>query len=168
MNKKRKFFVNIGFSSILMIFIMICLVTFSTLSLLTSNSDYRLSQKMADKTTAYYEADATARNTASMIDQYLASLYENSTDAVSYYNGINAELIKGELPDKVYSFLVTYDNDIPVISYQVMGSSVQTLYVSLEVHYPQNGEESFYKITRWQTKTSSEPVQEEHLNLFGG
>ena len=168
MNKKRKFSINIGFSSILMVFIMICLVTFSTLTLLTSHSDYRLSQKMADKTIAYYEADTKAKNTASMIDQYLASLYENSADASAYYNGINAELIKGELPDKVYSFLVTYENEFPVISYQVMGSSVQSLLVSLEVHYPPNKEESFYRITQWQTKTSNAPVEEDHLNLFGG
>lgn len=168
MNKKRKFSINIGFSSILMVFIMICLVTFATLSLLTSNSDYRLSQKMADKTTAYYEADTTAKNTANIIDQYLASLYENSADAASYYNGMNVELIKSNLPDKVYSFLVTYDNETPVISYQVMVSSVQTLHVSLEIHYPQNEEESFYKISQWQTKTSNAPAEEEHLNLFGG
>lgn len=168
MNNKRKFSINIGFSSILMVFIMICLVTFSTLTLLTANSDHRLSQKMADKTTAYYEADMKAKTTACMIDQYLASLYESSADAASYYNGINEELIRGELPDKVYGFLVNYDNETPVISYQVMISSVQTLHVSLEVHYPENEEETFYLITQWQTKTSNAPVEEEHLNLFGG
>ncbi|MBO5260488.1 MAG: hypothetical protein J6B26_08940 [Agathobacter sp.] len=167
MNKKRKFSVNIGFSSIMMVFIMICLVTFATLSLLTSHSDYRLSQKMADKTTAYYEADTIAKDTARMIEQYLDSLYENSTDAASYYHGINADLIRGELPDQVYGLMVS-DTEIPVISYQVTISSVQTLYVSLEVHYPQNGEESFYKITRWQSKTSNAPAEEDHLNLFGG
>lgn len=167
MNKKNKFSINIGFSSILMVFIMICLVTFATLSLLTSHSDYRLSQKMADKTSAYYEADTIAKDTARMIEQYLDSLYENSTDAASYYQEINADLIRGELPDQVYGLMVS-DTEIPVISYQVTISSVQTLYVSLEVHYPQNGEESFYKITRWQSKTSNAPVEEEHLNLFGG
>ena len=61
MNKQKKGFIHIGFSSILMVFTMLCLVTFATLSLITANSDYRLSLKVAEKTTAYYEAD-TAEN----------------------------------------------------------------------------------------------------------
>lgn len=55
MNKQKKGFIHIGFSSILMVFTMLCLVTFATLSLITANSDYRLSLKVAEKTTAYYE-----------------------------------------------------------------------------------------------------------------
>ena len=43
MNKQKKGFIHIGFSSILMVFTMLCLVTFATLSLITANSDYRLS-----------------------------------------------------------------------------------------------------------------------------
>ena len=43
MNKQKKEFIHIGFSSILMVFTMLCLVTFATLSLITANSDYRLS-----------------------------------------------------------------------------------------------------------------------------
>ena len=45
MNKQKKEFIHIGFSSILMVFTMLCLVTFATLSLITANSDYRLSLK---------------------------------------------------------------------------------------------------------------------------
>ena len=51
MNKQKKGFIHIGFSSILMVFTMLCLVTFATLSLITANSDYRLSLKVAEKTT---------------------------------------------------------------------------------------------------------------------
>ena len=49
MNKQKKGFIHIGFSSILMVFTMLCLVTFATLSLITANSDYRLSLKVAEK-----------------------------------------------------------------------------------------------------------------------
>lgn len=49
MNKQKKEFIHIGFSSILMVFTMLCLVTFATLSLITANSDYRLSLKVAEK-----------------------------------------------------------------------------------------------------------------------
>ena len=83
--KTRSSFINIGFSSIVMVFIMICLVTFATLSVLTAHSDYRLSQKMAQKTTAYYEADATARDMAAFIDKELFHIYSDSSTADHYY-----------------------------------------------------------------------------------
>ena len=80
MNKQKKGFIHIGFSSILMVFTMLCLVTFATLSLITANSDYRLSLKVAEKTTAYYEADTAARNYLQQLDLALADLYANCDD----------------------------------------------------------------------------------------
>lgn len=159
---------SIGFSSIIMVFIMICLVTFAALSILTANSDYRLSQKMADKTSAYYQADSTARNMAYQVNQSLTSLYENCADANEFYNDINTEFIITDMPDKVYDFSVNYENEVPTISYKVIISDVQTLYVSLEAVYPQNGDDCLFKIVQWQSKTSNVPLESDHLNLFGG
>ena len=42
---KKVRFSSFGFSSILLIFVMICIVTFATLTLVTANSDYKLSKK---------------------------------------------------------------------------------------------------------------------------
>lgn len=47
---------NIGASSILVVFVILCLVTFSVLSLVSANADYKLSKKVADRTLAYYDA----------------------------------------------------------------------------------------------------------------
>lgn len=57
MNKeKQKFgFVNIGTASLLVVFLTLCLVAFALLSLSTAKSDYEFSQKLAERTTAYYE-----------------------------------------------------------------------------------------------------------------
>ena len=84
MNKQKKGFIHIGFSSILMVFTMLCLVTFATLSLITANSDYRLSLKVAEKTTAYYEADTAARNYLQQLDMALADLYANCDDSQTF------------------------------------------------------------------------------------
>lgn len=56
----QRSFSNFGFSSILLAFVMLCIVTFSALSLLTANADYKLSKKVADKTAAYYQAEEKA------------------------------------------------------------------------------------------------------------
>lgn len=59
--KGPKIGLNIGASSILVVFILLCLVTFATLSLVSANADYRLSKRVADHTGAYYDATASAR-----------------------------------------------------------------------------------------------------------
>ena len=54
---------------------MICIVTFSALALITANSDYQLSQKVATKSTSYYLAEKEAYTTIAMIDQQLQKIY---------------------------------------------------------------------------------------------
>lgn len=60
---------NFGFSSILISFIMICIVTFSALALVTANSDYKLSRKVADRNQQYYLAQEQAYEKLSQIDR---------------------------------------------------------------------------------------------------
>ena len=40
--EKRSFGLSIGSSSILMVFVVLCLTTFATLSLVSANADYKL------------------------------------------------------------------------------------------------------------------------------
>ena len=55
MDKKKHFSMNVGISWILVIFILLCLVTFGVLSMVSANSDYQMSKKTADRVTAFYE-----------------------------------------------------------------------------------------------------------------
>lgn len=63
MDKKTPSVFNIGASSILIIFILLSLVSFATLSLITARSDYMLSRSYAERVQTYYAAqnEATAR-----------------------------------------------------------------------------------------------------------
>lgn len=49
-------FLNIGSSSLLVVFLVLCLVIFAVLTLTSAQSDYRFSQRLADRRTAYYAA----------------------------------------------------------------------------------------------------------------
>lgn len=147
---------------------MICLVTFASLSLLTANSDYRLSQKMADKTTAYYDADTTAREVTSQIDEYLTSLYQQGGSRTDFYDNISEIQLKEKLSEKVIDISVSRKEIFPVISFEIAVSTVQTLYVSLEVHYPEKSDDKFLLITQWRTKTLNAPQEEDnYLDLLG-
>ena len=53
MKKKNFSITNIGTVSLLMIFIILCMVTFAALSLSSAAADHRFSQKMADHSKEY-------------------------------------------------------------------------------------------------------------------
>lgn len=56
MRGKNNTGLNTGSSSILVIFIVLCLTTLAVLSMVSASSDYKLSRKIADRTTDYYNA----------------------------------------------------------------------------------------------------------------
>ena len=63
-----------GFSTILLTFVMICMATFCALALMTAQSDYRLSKKVADNSDAYCTAERNAFMTLATIDAAFMSL----------------------------------------------------------------------------------------------
>ena len=60
MKEKRKACFGTGAPSIIVTFVILCLTALAALSLTTANSDFRLAEKSAQYTAAYYEADAAA------------------------------------------------------------------------------------------------------------
>ncbi|MCR5405898.1 MAG: hypothetical protein K6E88_03850, partial [Lachnospiraceae bacterium] len=60
MNKKFKGGVNVGTSSVLVSFVLLCMVSFAALTYLSAHSDYNLSKQTAQRTTEYYEANRMA------------------------------------------------------------------------------------------------------------
>ena len=51
---------NIGTSSLLIIFVILCLVVFAALALSSAKSDLQFSEDLAQRKTAYYEASYRA------------------------------------------------------------------------------------------------------------
>jgi len=49
---------NIGIASLLVIFLVLCLVVFAALSLSTATNDYKQSLKQAQHVTEYYEGES--------------------------------------------------------------------------------------------------------------
>ncbi|MCL2016175.1 MAG: hypothetical protein FWG68_08025 [Defluviitaleaceae bacterium] len=59
--------VNIGGSSILVIFVLLCLTTFATLAMVSATANYRISARTAEASTAYYAADSYAEELLAQI-----------------------------------------------------------------------------------------------------
>ena len=162
MNKRERKsapgFSNFGFSTILLAFVMICIVTIAALSLLTANSDYKLSQKVAEKNSAYYEAEKLAYSALSDIDQALAHAYANSTSANTYYKEVESSLLSLELG--------TYDRTKGTYSYAISIAENQNLNIELLIHYPKDSDESFYEIITWKSVYDEVEIDEGVLDLI--
>lgn len=127
-NKKRSSgssaTINIGSSSLLMIFVVLCLVSFATLSIVSANADKKLSLKVAEHSVAYYDACNQAEQRIAQIDASLLAAYENSADENEYFDQVGH-----------------------VISFAIPVTDVHTLNISLDIIYPDSADEMFYQIT---------------------
>ena len=123
-----------GISLLLVVLIVLCMITFAALSLSSALRDYRYSEKMAARTTDYYDADAKAGQKLVDIDQTLRLAIANGADlktALSYVAG------------------VSYDTDTRTISYQVAINETQALDVELILENNPADSTSLYSITKW-------------------
>ena len=53
MASRKSYGANVGSSSILLIFILLCLVSFAALSIVSANAHIKLSDKVVSRTTSY-------------------------------------------------------------------------------------------------------------------
>ncbi len=153
-------FSNFGFSTILLAFVMICIVTISALSLITANSDYKLSKKVAEKNTAYYLAEEQAYDILAQVDQALAKAYVETSNEHDYYKA--AESALQSLGYGTYE----KDTSICTYSYNITIADNQYLQVILLIQYPTTDQDTFYLIKTWQSTYETMEFEEENLNLL--
>ena len=162
MNKRMKKsppgFSNFGFSTILLAFVMICIVTIAALSLMTANSDYKLSQKVASKNTAYYEAEKKAYETLAEIDHLLANAYKEASGANGYYKNIETALAAQETGE--------YDRTTGSYTYHVSIAENQNLEIKLKIYYPLDDTSGFYEIISWKSVYDEVEIDEGTLDLI--
>ena len=66
---------NIGSTSLILIFIVLCLATFGLLSLSSAKGDWNLAQKGAASARIYYQADREGENFLEMADKKLQEAF---------------------------------------------------------------------------------------------
>lgn len=141
-SKTFSFGLNIGSSSIILIFITLCLVSFATLSIVNANADKCLTTKVLERTTAYYEACNKAEETLARLDASLIHVYQNSPGSAEYFDAVGH----------------TKSYTIPI-------SDLQNLQINIEILYPETPDDTFYRITVWQVVTTGELQDESIINI---
>ena len=151
---------GVGASSILVIFVLLCLVTFATLSLVSARADQNLSQKAVDHTLEYYAASNEAEQILAQADALFADCAAQAADETAYRALAARQLAQlGELE--------TSDGAV-TLRYTVPINENQTLCCEVAAVWPQQSSDGFYRIDRWQVESSGEWQPDEGLPVYGG
>ena len=124
---------NIGSASILLVFVILCLVSFAVLSIVSANANNKLSARVLERTSAYYAACNQAEQSLAGMDNTLRRIYASSDSEDAYFASVG----HGK-------------------SYVIPISDLQSLQVTIDILYPQADDDSFYRITAWQILNTEE------------
>ena len=154
-----------GLSLLLLIFLSLCLVTFSLLSVSESSADKKLSEKAAQHTTDYYHALSEANEILAKIDDalsgYLKDTASSDTPAKTYLEACAS--IADLLPDVSWK---RTDPDTGTISFQTTITDRQSLQCELTVRSPSAEGDTLYEVTRQQVTSTSDWTPDTSQKLY--
>lgn len=174
-DKQQSYFVNIGSSSLLVIFLVLCLVTFAILSISSARSDYSFSERMAEHKQSYYEASEKAETVVEEIDDILCEVADNidqtglrsdgnASEGFPQYIANVSDALDGVQTDGI-SVRVEQSEEECIISFQVPAGDRQALQVGLQVTDYRN-HENYYEIKTWKMIHVDSWEGEQPLNLM--
>ena len=118
--------VNIGSSSLLLIFVVLCLVSFAALSIVSSYADKRLGDRILTRSTSYYKACYKAEKAIASIDQTLRNAYKSAENETAYFEEVGTDIRFTE----------------PI-------SDLQELEIELTIQYPLEDGDTFYTVKKY-------------------
>ena len=147
MKKKKLSITNIGTVTLLMVFIVLCMITFAALSLASASRDARLGRQTVDHMTEYYTASNQAEELLETVDNACSGEYGQTTDPAEYYRLVHKNLLLSPI-EAVWSGN-TFD-----VAFQIEINDSQELSVLIDLLSPQqiqaDGAGSFYRILSWE------------------
>ena len=159
-------FFNIGASSLLVIFLILCLVTFAILTLTSAKSDADFAEKLAHHKMNYYAACNTAESTLDKIDAVLADAWQLSdTDTAAVFTEIETQLTALDSREQL-QLSMDFTQSEPTISYAVAIDDKQNLCVTLTLTAAPAKGEAYYRISQWQVQSFGEWKGDQTLNLM--
>ncbi len=159
MKKNKVFGIGVGTTSVLMLFVVICLIMLAILSYMIVKTDTDMIDKKANYSIRYQLADSVAVETLSKIDE---KLYEISNKKILFVNEIECRNIMDTLD------CVSVDYDKKQISYRVGLDNNSSLDVLLQVNVKNNqvNIKERYSVLKWKIITESKEIGNDTLNVW--
>lgn len=152
MNKKNAPISNMGTISLVMIFMVLCLVIFSILSLSGSLSDFNMSKEAANKSKDYYQAEIEVTKTLKKID-------EACEKSLATGSALSLETLEGNVTTQEDSDAVTL-----LITEKI--NDKLHLEVTLTMNETGHDEDGFYTITSWKEVPSNTWTEDDTYKLM--
>lgn len=177
-----------GVSLMLLIFLSLCLIIFSLLSLSGAVADETLSSQAAERTTEYYAAVTAANGVLAQIDSQLAAYLREAEDSESSQTAEKKtgsvapeEQTDKQMESDYLQLCRRIGEDVPdaswedseengekggVISFSVDVDDEQILQVRLNVSYPDAEDDKLYRIQSRKVVNTGEWNADQSMNLF--
>lgn len=154
--KKKTFrpLLTTGTSTLLLIFVSLCLLTFAVLSFLSARADQNLSRKTAERTSAYYEACNQAEDRLGETDRMLEKIWQETANEKAYF-----QAVREAFED------MDFDEESRMLSFSVPLTDTQVLTVTLKLRTPESGS-TFYTISGWKTVNTAEWTADTRQNVY--
>lgn len=163
MKSKLRMGVSTGGPTIIVIFVILCLATLGTLSLVTANADLRLTEKTAAYATDYYRADSLCEEFLADVDTILIeNTRQNATTPLltALSDGLTRQEFAGVVEQDDGSLLVNFVTDM---------NENQLLHIALQVFSGrQFGTSKPYTIQAWNVENKQYWNYEEHQIIIDG
>ena len=171
MKKNKVYNLGIGTTSILIIFIVVCLTILSVLSYMVTNTDGKVTNTKVDYNSLYYKADGQAVDKMAQIDDMLYKIASNNMK----FNDVDAKMLLAKI-DGIY---VDYSEN--EIHYDVLVKNSTYISVVLNVNVDKKFKlpkvkknkfnkkekgESRLEIKKWQLVNKGEEIEETIANLW--
>ena len=143
-----------GTSTLLLIFVSLCLLTFAVLSFLSARADQNLSRKTAERTSAYYETCNQAEDRLGETDRMLEKLWQETANEKAYF-----QAVRETFED------MDFDEESRMLSFSVPLTDTQVLTVTLKLRTPESGS-TFYTITGWKTINTAGWTADTSQNVY--
>ena len=158
----KRGFGSMGASSVLMIFVVLCLTTFGVLSLVSAKADLRLTDKTLAAAEEYYAADAEVEILLSRIDAALAAV-RRDFDA-----GAGAEDDYWRLTSQRLQQIDGVSADENNVSFSVPVGEFREIAVSLILHSPEKASHYTVQSRPLRDTRTGEDLDDDFINIWPG
>lgn len=160
MKKNKTFGLGVGMTSVIMIFVILCLAIIGTLLYMITYSDNVIINKKVNYSISYQMADNIAVDTLAEIDSKLGELYNKKI-------AFNGSEECSNIMDKIKNIEINYDKNN--ISYKVGLGESNYLDIVLQINVNKNKyvyKKNSYTILKWKKVTKASEIQNNNLNVW--
>jgi hypothetical protein len=152
--------VNVGFISLLMIFMTLCLATFSALALSTVEADRNLTKRTANSVRNYYIVENIGQTFICDLDELLARVNNETYSEEEYFNLVNQYM------NRIIREGFVYDPEKKTIRVELEASERVLFVAGIQLNAP--GDENRYTVTSWRIEPVDEDLSDKLDNIWDG